>query len=160
MGKKENMGSEKRSQAAQLRRLVRQAIASVAVGAVLLLGFIIFNMGMSSIQAAQINTTVALNQYRTASKTLTYDIQSYAVTGDQSYYDGYMKELNEDKNREQALATLEKCSPIVGLVVLTTGTLSVGVSAFTFVFPNTNPAETVATANAIAHQFLPSLYNL
>ena len=110
MGKKENMGSEKRSQAAQLRRLVRQAIASVAVGAVLLLGFIIFNMGMSSIQAAQINTTVALNQYRTASKTLTYDIQSYAVTGDQSYYDGYMKELNEDKNREQALATLEKCA--------------------------------------------------
>ena len=93
-----------------MKRLVHQALISVAVGVVLLIGFIIFNLGMSSIQTAQINTTVALNQYRTASKTLTYDIQSYAVTGDQGYYDGYMKELNQDKNREQALATLEKCA--------------------------------------------------
>lgn len=104
MGKKENNVSGKKSQAAQLKRLVHQALISVAVGVVLLIGFIIFNLGMSSIQTAQINTTVALNQYRTASKTLTYDIQSYAVTGDQGYYDGYMKELNQDKNREQALA--------------------------------------------------------
>lgn len=110
MGKKENNVSGKKSQAAQLKRLVHQALISVAVGVVLLIGFIIFNLGMSSIQTAQINTTVALNQYRTASKTLTYDIQSYAVTGDQGYYDGYMKELNQDKNREQALATLEKCA--------------------------------------------------
>ena len=106
----ENNVSGKKSQAAQLKRLVHQALISVAVGVVLLIGFIIFNLGMSSIQTAQINTTVALNQYRTASKTLTYDIQSYAVTGDQGYYDGYMKELNQDKNREQALATLEKCA--------------------------------------------------
>ncbi len=110
MGKKENNVSGKKSQAAQLKRLVHQALISVAVGVVLLIGFIIFNLGMSSIQTAQINTTVALNQYRTASKTLTYDIQSYAVTGDQGYYDGYMKELNQDKNREQALAILEKCA--------------------------------------------------
>ena len=110
MGKKESGVSGNKSQAAQLKGLVRQASVSVVVGAALLLGFIIFNLGMASIQTAQINTTVALNQYRTASKTLTYDIQSYAVTGDQSYYDGYMKELNQDKNREQALATLEKCA--------------------------------------------------
>lgn len=110
MGKKECSASGNKSQAARLKGLVRQAFISVAAGAALLLGFILFNMGMSSIQTAQINTTVALNQYRTASKTLTYDIQSYAVTGEQSYYDGYMKELNEDKNREQALATLEKCA--------------------------------------------------
>lgn len=82
---------------------------SVAIGGVLLVGFLVFNMGLSSIRTAQINTTVALNQYRIASKTLTYNIQSYAVTGEQKYYDGYMKELNEDKNREQALAALERC---------------------------------------------------
>ena len=110
MGKKENKVSGRKSQAAQLKRLVQQAFISVAVGAVLLLGFIFFNICMSGVQTAQINTTVALNQYRTASKTLTYDIQSYAVTGDQNYYDGYMKELNQDQNREKALATLEKCS--------------------------------------------------
>ncbi|MDE5940280.1 MAG: methyl-accepting chemotaxis protein [Lachnospiraceae bacterium] len=109
MGKTKNEVSENKSQAARLKKLVHQALVSVAVGGVLLLGFIFFNMCMSRVHSAQINTTVALNQYRIASKTLTYDIQSYAVTGDQSYYDGYMKELNEDKNREQALKTLEKC---------------------------------------------------
>ncbi|MDE6601572.1 MAG: methyl-accepting chemotaxis protein [Lachnospiraceae bacterium] len=109
MGKTGSEVSENKSQAAQLKKLVHQVLVSVAVGVVLLLGFIFFNMCMSRVHSAQINTTVALNQYRIASKTLTYDIQSYAVTGDQSYYDGYMKELNEDKNREQALKTLEKC---------------------------------------------------
>lgn len=109
MGKKENGALEKRSQAAQLKGLVHRALVSVAVGGVLLLGFIFFNICMSNIFSAQVNTTVALNQYRTASKTLTYNIQSYAVTGDERYYDGYMKELNEDKNREQAIAALEDC---------------------------------------------------
>lgn len=109
MGTKKNEVSGKKSQAAQLKRLVSQALVSVVTGAVLLLGFILFNMAMSRISSAQINTTVALNQYRVASKTLTYDIQSYAVTGEQKYYDGYTKELNEDRNREQALETLKKC---------------------------------------------------
>ncbi len=109
MGGKQNGVSEKKSQAARLKRLVKQALLSVAIGGALLVGFIAFNMGLSSIRTAQINTTVALNQYRTASKTLTYYIQSYAVTGEQKYYDGYMKELNEDKNREQALEDLKDC---------------------------------------------------
>ncbi|MCM1264001.1 MAG: methyl-accepting chemotaxis protein, partial [Butyrivibrio sp.] len=56
------------------------------------------------------NTTVALNMYRTASKTLTYNIQSYAVTGEQKYYDDYIKELNVDQNRERALEMLESCA--------------------------------------------------
>lgn len=109
MGKKKSEVPQIKSQAAQLKRLVRQALLSVVTGVVLLLGFILFNVAMSSIHSAQINTTVALNQYRIASKTLTYDIQSYAVTGDQRYYNGYMKELNEDKNRENAIETLKSC---------------------------------------------------
>ena len=109
MGEKTNEVSEKKSQAAQLKKLVHQALLSVAIGVVLLLGFILFNLAMSSIHSAQLNTIVALNRYRIASKTLTYNIQSYAVTGEQEYYDGYMKELNEDKNREQAIEDLEKC---------------------------------------------------
>lgn len=109
MGKTKKVTSETKSQAAQLKKLVRQAAMSVVTGGVLLLGFIGFSIGVSAINTAQVNTTVALNQYRVASKTLTYDIQSYAVTGDQRYYDGYMKELNEDQNREKAVAALEKC---------------------------------------------------
>ena len=109
MGKRENAVSGNKSQSAQLKKLVRQALTSVAIGGVLLLGFILFNVAMSRVHSAQINTTVALNQYRIASKTLTYDIQSYAVTGDQKYYDGYMQELNQDRNRENAIETLKKC---------------------------------------------------
>ncbi len=109
MGKTKKVTSETKSQSAQLKKLVRQAAMSVVTGGVLLLGFIGFSIGVSAINTAQVNTTVALNQYRIASKTLTYDIQSYAVTGDQRYYDGYMKELNEDQNREKAVAALEKC---------------------------------------------------
>lgn len=109
MGKKANGENGNKSQAAQLRRLVRQALVSVAAGSVLLLGFIGFNVGMSNIHSAQLNTTAALNQYRVGSKTLTYNIQSYAVTGEKEYYDGYMKELNEDRNREQAVEALKDC---------------------------------------------------
>lgn len=109
MGQNEKKISGKNSQAAQLKRLVRQALFSVGTGTVLLLGFIVFNVAMSKVNNAQVNTTVALNQYRIASKTLTYDIQSYAVTGEPKYYDGYIKELEKDQNRERAIEALKEC---------------------------------------------------
>lgn len=43
-----------------------------------------------------------------ASKTLTYAVQSYSANGDQKHYDDYNKELDTDKNRELALAEMEK----------------------------------------------------
>lgn len=73
------------------------------------MGFILFNIGMSRVYTAQINAAVALNQYRIGSKTLTYDVQSYAVTGNEAYADAYRKELNEDKSREKAIETLKSC---------------------------------------------------
>lgn len=109
MGKPKGNTAEAASQAALLKRLVRQAFISVGTGGVLLLGFIGFNIAMSAMHTSQLNTTVALNQYRIGSKTLTFEVQSYAVTGNEIYYDGYMKELNEDKNREKAIATLNQC---------------------------------------------------
>ncbi len=109
MGRKEDSASGRKSQAAMLQRLVRQAFISVGTGAVLLLGFVIFNIGMSQVYSTQLNTTIALNQYRLGSKTLTFDVQSYVVTGKQEYYNAYMKELNEDKNREKAVETLKSC---------------------------------------------------
>lgn len=107
--KEENSTFGKNSQSAKLRQLIRQAFISVGIGAVLLLGFILFNAGMSKVSTAQINTTIALNQYRIGSKTLTHDVQSYAVTGNEEYADAYRKELNEDRNRETAIETLKNC---------------------------------------------------
>ena len=105
------MGSNSggQSQSARLRILAIQALAAVILGAVLLIGFFLCNSAISAMNVTQINTTAALNQYRIGSKTLTYEVQSYAVTGDETYYNNYMKELNEDKNRDKAIAVLEEC---------------------------------------------------
>ncbi len=85
MKKSEVNVSGKKSQSVMLRSLVRQAHIAVGIGVALLFCFIMLNMGTSRIHMAQLNTMSALNQYRVGSRTLTYDIQSYAATGRQEY---------------------------------------------------------------------------
>lgn len=109
MGETEMNVSGKKSQSAMLRKLVHQAFLAVGIGSALLLGFILMNLETADVNATQINTMAALNQYRIGSRTLTYEIQSYASTGDQKYYDAYMQELNTDRNREKALEALQDC---------------------------------------------------
>ncbi|MDE7312072.1 MAG: methyl-accepting chemotaxis protein [Eubacterium sp.] len=99
----------KNSQEAQLRALVRHAFMVVGAGIILLLGFAIFNLALSNMQSVQLNAALALDQYRVGSKTLTYAVRSYAVTGDQKYCDAYWKELNEDQHRDKAREALKKC---------------------------------------------------
>ena len=77
-------------QAAQLERLVRQAFLAVGIGVALLIISMAANFFMSSVQSEQLAVTMALNQYRNGSKTLTSEVQSYAVTGEQIYYDNYI----------------------------------------------------------------------
>ena len=108
MGKGNTEVLGKNSQEAMLKKLVKQAFIAVILGAVLLVVSVGANFYLSQTQKAQLSATMALNQYRLGSKTLTYSVQSYAVTGEQSYYDAYMKELNEDKNRDKALEILKK----------------------------------------------------
>lgn len=102
-------GLNKTGQEARLRYLVRQAFISAGIGIVLLLGFAVFNFVLSYMQSVQLKAALALDQYRTGSKTLTFDIQSYAVTGLEKYHEAYLKELNEDQNREKARETLKSC---------------------------------------------------
>ncbi len=105
--KQDRLGN--RGQEAQLRALVRRAFISVGVGIVLLLGFGAFNFMLSNMQSLQLKAALALEQYRIGSKTLTFDVQSYSVTGEAKYRDSYWKELNENQNREKAREILEKC---------------------------------------------------
>ena len=95
-------------QAAQLEKLVKQAFIAVGLGIVLLIISMAANFMMSSVQSEQLEVTMALNQYKNGSKTLTSEVQSYAVTGNQLYYDNYMNELNVDQNREKAMDTLKE----------------------------------------------------
>ncbi|MCI9492411.1 MAG: methyl-accepting chemotaxis protein [Lachnospiraceae bacterium] len=99
---------EKNSQSFQLKKIIKQSVAAVVVGAVLLLLSIGTNVWMSRVTDEELETTTYLNQYRIGSKNLTHAVQAYAATGQQEYYDRYMKELNEDKNRDIAWAGLEK----------------------------------------------------
>lgn len=98
----------KNSQEARLGQLVKQALVAVGAGAVLLVLALGSNFWLKTIQQGQLSATMGLNQYRLGSKALTYAVQSYAVTGEQKYYNNYMKELNEDKNRDKAIAILEQ----------------------------------------------------
>ena len=64
----------------------------------MLILFVEFNLCLSRINSQQLEAAMYMNQYRLDSKTLTSAVQSYAVTGDKTYYNNYMKALHEDKN--------------------------------------------------------------
>ena len=101
-------GMSKNGQAAKLNKNVRETYRVVIVGAALLIVFTVANILYSMVSSEQLETTMFLNQYRLGSKTLTSEVQSYAVTGNTVYYDNYMKELEVDKNRDTAIAGLKK----------------------------------------------------
>lgn len=96
------------SQSERLKQIVKETYSVVIVGVVLLVVFVALSVMQNMVSAEQLESTMYLNQYRMGSKTLTSEVQSYAVTGDKTYYDNYMKELNTDKNRDIAWAELEK----------------------------------------------------
>ena len=95
-------------QEAMLNKQVRKIITILGVGIVLLISSYIAIFLASSSYNRQIDVILALNKYRLGSKALTYAVQSYAVSGDEQYYNDYMNELNVTKNRDNALEVLEK----------------------------------------------------
>lgn len=98
----------KNSQAYRLKNIVVKSKGMVIVGGIFLLLFFSIMIITNRISSEQLEDTMYLNQYRLGSKALTAAVQAYSVTGDQQYYDAYMKELNEDKNRDIAWAGLEE----------------------------------------------------
>lgn len=105
---KEVVSTNKKSQSYRLNKITKDTIRGMIIGIVLLVIYSAANIWLSTVNAEQLESIMFLNQYRLGSKTLTAEVQSYAVTGDQMYYDNYMKELNEDKNRDIAWEGLKK----------------------------------------------------
>ena len=99
---------KKLSQEARLKQLTKRMYLVVGVAVVLLAAFMFLTSYSRNTAAEQLETTMFLNQYRTGSKNLTTAVQSYAVTGDEQYYQDYMDELNVDKNRDIAWAGLQE----------------------------------------------------
>ncbi len=106
--KKSNKTKKDISQSARLGSIVKELKLVVRSSIALLIIFVAANLLSTWINAEQLESTMLLNQYRLGSKSLTSDVQSYAVTGKQMYYDAYMKELKEDKNRDIAWEGLKK----------------------------------------------------
>lgn len=98
----------KNGQAAQLNKIVKDTYRVVGIGIVWLVIFTIANIWLSMVNADQLESTMFLNQYRLGSKNLTAAVQAYTVTGDDTHYQEYFKELNEDKNRDIAWEGLKQ----------------------------------------------------
>ena len=98
----------KNSQAARFKKIINETKISLILGVILLVLLIVAGASYISITREELESSMALNQYRMGSKALTAAVQSYAVTGDVQYYDAHMKELNVDRNRDTALEVLQK----------------------------------------------------
>lgn len=94
--------TSKNSQAYRLRKMIKNSHVSMIAGVILLIMLILATVAVKWVSDKQLENTMYLNQYRLGSKTLTYAVQAYAVTGDRKYYDDYIKELNVDRNRDKA----------------------------------------------------------
>lgn len=100
--------TQKNSQAVKLKKIVIQTIIAIVFGGLFLVLTLGGNITQSNAAKEQIAATIYTNQYLLGSKQVTASLQSYASTASEIYYDAYVKELNEDKSRETALAELEK----------------------------------------------------
>jgi len=98
----------KNSQELHLQRIVKKSIMALTLGGVFLVVSAIVNFYTTLVETDRLETTQFLNQYRLGSKTLTYAVQAYSITGDETYYNDYMKELNEDRNRDIAWEGLKR----------------------------------------------------
>lgn len=103
----EGMRQYPKGQEAHLRSLMKQAVLVISLGVFWLIMCIVSSVLITVAKDAQIGVGNALNQYRIASRNLTLSIQSYAVTGEAHYYEEYIKEVEENKNRENAIQTLQ-----------------------------------------------------
>lgn len=102
MEKNENNNVSKVGQAYQLKKIINTCNVSLVIGIALLVVLFVATITLDSVSKEQLENTMLLNQYRLGSKTLTASVQSYAITGDEVYYEAYMNELEVDKNRDIA----------------------------------------------------------
>lgn len=106
--KRNSITSGSKGQAAHLQTNVKRSSIAIIAGIISLVLSIAANIWLSSVATEQTETTMLLNQYRLGSKALTSAVQAYAVTTEQTFYDDYQRELNEDKNRDKAKEGLRK----------------------------------------------------
>lgn len=98
----------KNGQAAQMKKLSITMVVTLGIGAILLVLAVVSSLMLAKAQESELTVTMALNQYRMASKTLMENVQYYAFKGSELYYENYRNELEVDKNRDAALKILKR----------------------------------------------------
>lgn len=96
------------NQSAVIKRLAVSSIVCLIIGAIMLGLVIVVNTNLQELKEDKAQLIKLANQYRIGSKNLTSAVQSYAVTGEEKFYNAYYKELQEDKNRDIALEGMKK----------------------------------------------------
>ena len=106
--KEEKRKREMIGQREALKRVKKTSKFAMILGGVLMVVSTVCSLLSTRTNQEQLAIIMALEQYASASRELTFDIQSYAVTGDQKYLDAYMTEIDVDQNREKAVAILDE----------------------------------------------------
>lgn len=70
--------------------------------------FVIYNNQIQKANIDRFDLTYNANRFMNGSDNLTNNVRAYAATADQTYYDAYMAEVNELKNREIGMANLRE----------------------------------------------------
>lgn len=70
--------------------------------------FVNFNKQIEKANTERFDLTYNANRFMNGSANLTNAVRAYAATADQTYYDAYMTEANELKNRETGVANLRE----------------------------------------------------
>ena len=70
--------------------------------------FVNFNKQIEKANTDRFDLTYNANRFMNGSANLTNAVRAYAATADQTYYDAYMTEVNELKNRETGVANLRE----------------------------------------------------
>lgn len=91
-----------------MKQMTTKMVILLMGGSIAFILAIILSIFMRNSLDDQNQLTKCTNQYRLASKRLTYDVQFFAASGEEQYYEDYLKEINEDKNRDYALEKMKK----------------------------------------------------
>lgn len=66
------------------------------------------SMQLNSANLDRFNLTYDANRFMNASSFLTNEVRAFAATGNREYYDSYMDEVNNQKNREGGIAAMQE----------------------------------------------------
>lgn len=95
-------------QARKNRRLAAQSILSLVTAIILVIIGIILNSATRDTLSYEKKLFEYAIQMREASQYLTQEVRTYTVMGNQENYDNYWDEVNTKKNRDNAIAAMQK----------------------------------------------------